>query len=247
MKITLFQALFGAALLASSLIVNASIIEVSYTGMVYEINNNGIENVGGTGYTVGDSITGSLFIDTDLASADHYPEISPFASYDNNGIEHGGFVTGHVANGTNSYDGVRIEDDFDENFDVFFVKDNEYNRYNDDGAGNYSFTEEHLVIDAYSEGLDFIHGVGLEQLELGFDLLASMDDGGIGYGEIWERIGVVENGEASNHLSQTYFSLNSLSVRAIDNEAAIPEPSTLFLMTTGIVVLGIASWKKKQA
>ncbi|MGD8910833.1 MAG: PEP-CTERM sorting domain-containing protein [Chromatiales bacterium] len=247
MKRTLFRALFGATLLASSLNAIASVIEVHYTGAVYETNDNGIPNVGGAGYNVGDSISGSLFIDTGLASTDHYPDITSFASYDNGVVEGGGFVNGYVAGGTTSSDSVSIEDDFDESIDMFSVTDGEYNRFYDDGAGNFSFTEDSLFINAVSWVLDFLHGDGLEQLEQGFDLLASMDADGIGYGSILQAFGSVENGVDFYDFSYAYFNLNSLSVRAIDNVAAVPEPSTIFLMSTGIVGLGIAGWKKKQA
>jgi hypothetical protein len=83
MKMILFQSLVGTALLASSLTINASIIEVSYTGTINETWRNGVYNVGALGYKVGDSISGSLFINTDLA----YPNDTPVTPWSTSEID----------------------------------------------------------------------------------------------------------------------------------------------------------------
>lgn len=246
MKIRIIQALFGTTLLATSLTVNAVIVEVSYTATVYQTYDSGAgSNVGGAGYNVGDSINGSLFIDTDRAPSDSNPETS-VSDYYYDAIGDSGFVTGHAADGINTYDSLRVEDDYIGDRDRFYASDHESGYYSD-STGDYGYTDDYIYIDVYSDVLDFISGEGLEQFEQGFDLLASM--GGLDRfnGRVVKRITGVENGENFNNYSYGDFNLNSLSVGAIDNVAAVPEPSTIFLMATGLAGLGFASWKKKQS
>jgi hypothetical protein len=66
MKKNLSNALLSTALLFSCVTIHAAIIEVNYEGTVYLTYDHA------QGNNLGDTVSGSLFIDTDLAPADRY-------------------------------------------------------------------------------------------------------------------------------------------------------------------------------
>jgi hypothetical protein len=130
--------------------------------------------------------------------------------------------------------------------DSFLVAYTEYISYHVD-SGDHKIIENYFNIYAITDLFDFIHGNSLEQFEQGFYLLDSNQESGIGQEGIWQWIDGVENDVVIQGYSSARFKLNSLSVRAIDNLTAVPEPSTMLLMITSVVSLGFVSRKKKQA
>ena len=96
--------LVAAIAIAFPLCASADFIDVEYEGVVDRItrgicacDSSGAELPGDTeftGYSIGDSISGRLRIDTDLVLPDHYPLSRGLASY-RAAPNGGGFISGH--------------------------------------------------------------------------------------------------------------------------------------------------------
>jgi hypothetical protein len=216
-------ALSAITLLASTLTVNAATVEVHYEGFVNNIGGDG------AGYSVNDKVSGSLFINTDLASADRDSSASR-GYYDNSYNQNNGFVTGHNNAGTRSYDYVDVRDDYYSTYDYYSVRDYEYNYYNN-GQGNYGYSSDYLQVWAYDYILDFITGDGIEQL---FDLSAG--DAQYMNGRIYSYGYDYENGVRTDyHWGSANLTLSRLSV---GSASTVPEPGTLALLTLGLAGFG---------
>lgn len=210
----------------------AAILEVSYEGTVNYTYQSG------AGYSVGDSIRGSLFIDTDLASADWYSSSNLGYYYISNNTN-GGFVTGHTSAGTRSHDQVLIEDDFySSGRDRFYIVDHERSIYRD-GPGNYSDTYSHLKIDAWDNSLDFINGDGIEQE---FDLSAN-DVIDSFFAQIIHYDYAYENYRTTvNSYGYANVNLSRLTV----GSASVPEPAGILLLSAGLAGLGFTRKLKRN-
>ena len=220
-------ALSAITLLSSTLTVNAATVEVHYEGFVNSIYRDG------AGYSVNDKVSGSLFINTDLAPADRNSSAS-LGNYYNGGYgssnyQNSGFVTGHSDAGYRSYDHVYIEDDYYSSRDRYFAIDNEQSSYNN-GQGNYGYSHDSLYVQAYDTILDFITGDSIEQL-----FILNAGDAQYMYGQIHSSGYDYENYVRTNHYGSAYFTLSHLSVGPA---STVPEPGTLALLTLGLAGFG---------
>jgi len=221
-------ALSAITLLASTVTVNAATVEVHYEGKVNYIYGDG------AGYSVNDSVFGSLFIDTDLAPADLYSSTSSrgiyYNGYSSSNHQNSGFVSGHNDAGTHSYDLVYVEDDHYSTRDYYYALDQEINYY-DNGQGNYGWSQDYLYVQAYDYILDFITGDSIEQL---FDLNAGdardMNGRIYSYGHDYENYV-----RTDYHRGWANLTLSRLSVGPA---STVPEPGTLALLTLGLAGFG---------
>lgn len=183
----------------------------------------------GAGYSVNNSVFGSLFIDTDLAPADHYSSTSLGYYYYGYSSGDSGFVTGHNDAGHRSYDHVLVEDD-PYSRDRYYTIDYEHSSYNN-GQGNYGWSNDYLYVQAYDSILDFINGDSIEQL---FDLNAG--DAQVKNGRIYSYGYDYENNIISDYHSG-YANL-TLSHLSVGPASTVPEPDTLALLTLGLAGIG---------
>jgi hypothetical protein len=210
--------------------VQAAILEVSYEGTVVSSTLDGV------GYSIGDSISGSLFIDTDLAPSDR--SSSPIYGsyyYSDYGSD---FVTGYTPAGWQSQDQVHIENGSSLGRDRFLAMDFAVNEYNN-GAGNSGSSWTYFSIDAWDYDLDFINGDVLEQA---FDLSANDAVDGF-YAHIGLESSVYEDFQ---EVSYAYgFAQINLSRLTVGN-VSVPEPSALILFSAGLAGLGFTRKLKKN-
>lgn len=225
--------LFGPlliGLLGLSTTAQAAIVEVSYEGTIYAAYGDG------AGYASGDTISGSLFINTDLAPVDSDPHPS-IGNYDNKG-GNSGFVSGYAEADSRTVDNVHIRDETYNSLDMFSIKDHEWNSFRDNN-GNGHYSNKYLIFSAYDYSLDFIQGEGLEQ---NFELLKSDLLDGFG-GTVYDYSHDIVNYQQVNRdEGHAFFSLNRLVV----STTSVPEPSAILLLGAGLAGLGFSRKMNKS-
>lgn len=222
--------LYTVIFLTNALTVNAATVEVHYEGKVSSLYGDG------AGYSVNDSIFGSLFINTSLAPADSNSSNKIGNYYNRNTTDNSAFVTGHTdMDNTRSYDQIYIENDYYSNRDRFYALDYETSSYND-GQGNYGYSTNYLYVQAYDYVLDFITGDSIEQI---FDLNAG--DAHYMNGQVYSHGYDYKNNVRTNYnYGYASFNLSRLSVGPATASlavSAVPEPGTITLFALGFVTL----------
>ena len=116
-KSAMRRILTGLAALVLPLSANAVLISVEFEGVVTSTLGTGL------GFTVGDPISGTLYINDALAPTDSIPDANA-GGYNNFGTNNSGFVTGFNSESPRSFDLVFVSDEA--GFDQFVVNDNEF-------------------------------------------------------------------------------------------------------------------------
>ncbi len=222
------KALAVTPLLIGSMSASAALIEVRYEGTVNHIYGDG------AGHFVGEVLSGSLFIDTDLAPGDSHP-YARIGQYQQNSDTSADFVSGYLAGDDGRYDGVYIQDDYYRNIDRFQIMDRDYNQSYSSNTS--SITDRYLNLVAYDYSTDFIQGVGLNQ---SFDLSAG--DVRYMYGFIQQRSYSVQRRRSAQYEYNdgAHFHLSRLSYGAV----SVPEPGSVALL--GLGVLGISACRRRR-
>ncbi|NNC54259.1 MAG: hypothetical protein HKO07_00905, partial [Pseudomonadales bacterium] len=176
----LLQTLSFGALLSASAVANAVIVEVQYVGVVdYAVDST---------FSAGDPISGSLFINTDVAPPDYCasnPCDTGAADYFNGGVPgaDSNFVTGIFANGDESRDFVYLQDNGGGSGgqDDFQLGEEELSYTYDINNDPLTHTGNFMYVGLGQEGavdFDFITGTGLEQTFMLNDPLLLGTEGG---------------------------------------------------------------------
>jgi len=211
-------------LLGMSLSANAIVLEVNYEGTISSLLDDNI------GYSVGDSIFGTLLINTDFAPVDADLSNST-GSYSLNNSTNTEFVTGAIANGTRSKDSVTVVDDANSSTDSFDVKNFESEFAHTGGT----LTDVWLrSFDLFSSSsiVDYIHGDSLIQ---SFDLNSSNSSSLSA--NIYSYHRTIVNGQTSGIVEGS--ALATLSRLTIAPQVVdVPEPSSLALFCLSLVGLG---------
>jgi len=230
----------AATLLLASLSSSAAIIEVSYEGVITSNSNYNYDGSGysydgdGAGYNINDVISGSLFIDTDMAPNDYYSQTN-LGYYHSNWNGNADFVTGfdhesvenvdHTSDVT-AHDYVYFQDDYS-NRDYFAMYDYETSNYNDN-AGNFGHTQTYVGFGAYSEVDDFISTDSLMQSFTLTDFSSFTNT----WGTVYSREYDYENNQVVNNVQgYSNFKLTSLSYNTVSE---VPEPSSIAILALGL-------------
>ncbi|MFK7916087.1 MAG: PEP-CTERM sorting domain-containing protein [Pseudomonadales bacterium] len=222
--------LAAAPLLAGSMAASAALIEVNYEGTISYTSGDG------AGYSVGDFLSGTFVIDTDLLPADrnNHADVADYYQINNT---HGDFVSGSVDNDDGLYDRLYMAD-HSNGFEQFYVMDRDYS-FDYVNSANRSYSDRFVNVSTYGYNLDFLNGVSADQV---FDLAT----GDVQYmnGTIYNYEYAVVNG---NYLSisngNAQFALTGLSV----GPASVPAPTSIALLGLGLLGLAAARRRKGRA
>jgi hypothetical protein len=210
----------GLAVLVLPLNANAVLIGVDFEGVVTSIFGPGL------GFTVGDPISGALYINDALAPPDTSPETN-VGSYNNFGVGNSGFVTGFSSGALRSFDLAFVSDGA--GLDQFVVNDNEFTPI------DATFAQQNLLnIRAVVEA-DFLTGGGLVQ---NFQLLNVAGITGL----MLTRIEVTASG-AFMAPNGAAFAVHRLNVSPV----AVPEPETALLLATGLLSLAFVRGRARRS
>ena len=223
-----FPGLLAIAFLSLPLSVNAAIIDIEYSGYVSGTEGNGL------GFNPGDTVNGTLRIDTSYSSGDVWSETDK-ARYEA-GPDQYDLVSGyHTSNTGSSVDFVEIYNDSRDNFMGGFE---DFLSISDSNSAFFFTSDNTYTSDFFSiqlqfafQGIDWITSESLDNVNILVNDLVTM---GPSWGVMTNSYGSGDfSGNYSAYSDTAFLNFTSVNIKSIN----VPAPGSLMLLLIGVAGL----------